>query len=226
MSLQPFVSRWYFAMARTIPAESSAVYWLAVTVWCTKAICTSPYSGLERGGTAAAPHCVRGMMAGGPSWAPRAARRVAARRIAGRPTATKCTRSPRGARRARSCSSSAPPAQTGSLAPATRGRSGACSTPTPNGVQGLHAPPERRTRTSTWASGSPRPRRPSRSKRRGARSTPVARPPVRVHAAKGTSSPKERVRSVAAAQPSAGVRTRDVRPAVAPRARARRRVTA
>jgi hypothetical protein len=42
MSFQPLASRWYFAMASTMPAESAGPYVLAETVWWTKAIWTSP----------------------------------------------------------------------------------------------------------------------------------------------------------------------------------------
>ena len=147
--------------------------------------------------------------------------RSACRAAAG--TATKCTRS--GARRRpekRSCSSSQPPAQTGSEARSPLPVSGAWSPWTASATHGLHCPPRGRTRTSKRPRAASGPRTPSRSKRRGARSTRLVAPSK----SRGrTLMPKPRARA-GAGRPKAlnGRASSDPSPAAAPRTRARRRV--
>src|SRR5829696_7351049 len=175
-----------------------------------------PYSAAARGGTESPPHSERVMTrTDGPATTCRRAEVLARRRrrsptrratVAVGSARTKRARRARGFPRRRSCSSSAAPTNAGSVPPRARPPSGPWSPSTCSAAQPVHSPPRRRVRTCASARLPRAQRRPTRSKRRGARSTRVVRQPAPAAEAASGTAPRSSSKTAGLARAEAGER--------------------
>src|SRR5687768_95139 len=222
-------------MPSTMPAESSGLYVLVVTVWWTNASSTVPYSAGPRGGTESPPHSERVITrTDGPVlWRGRAEARARRRSRSPRRRATvavgsartKRARSARGLPRRRSWNSSAAPTKAGSVPATARAPSGPWSPNTCSVPHSVQRPPRRRARPCACARAPRAHRRPVRSKRRGARSTRVVRhPAAAAEACSGSRSRSISNSAGRAARAEAGPRHEAAAKAAAPSPKAWRRV--